>query len=169
MDDKIQRYTLQFDGGAGYDLRKDDEGEYMDFADYAALQAERDALRDEKTPELPPLPKVDGYDKRPQGHYSAESMRAYAIAAVTKAYGCELAAMFAINQVYRDRTVAAEVDAERFRWLAGPDCGWYVGPDIDGDMEAVSYDNRNDGNLSAHIDKIIGRAAIDAMKEQVKA
>lgn len=32
--------------------------------------------------ELPPLPPVDGYDKRVQGHYSAHQMREYARASV---------------------------------------------------------------------------------------
>lgn len=33
-------------------------------------------------PTLPPLPKVSGYDKRPDGHYSAQAMRAYAADAI---------------------------------------------------------------------------------------
>jgi hypothetical protein len=33
---------------------------------------------------LPPLPKVDGYDKRVDGHYSAETLRKYALAALAQ-------------------------------------------------------------------------------------
>lgn len=58
-------------------------------------------VKDYLTVDLPPLPAVDGYERRQEGHYSAESMLYYAAEAVRR------------SQPPAD----VQRDAERYRWL----------------------------------------------------
>lgn len=59
---------------------------------------------------LPPLPPVDGYGTRQQGHYSAESMRAYAREAIAAALASPSRGAGALPEDVRR-------DAARLDWL----------------------------------------------------
>lgn len=65
-----------------------EDGSCFMVSEQDALDAIRAALTcaaslDSTQTALQPLPPVDGYDNRVQGHYSAEQMRSYARAAIT--------------------------------------------------------------------------------------
>lgn len=69
-----------------------EDGSCFMVSEQDALDAIREALTCAASPDstqtaLPPLPPVDGYDKRVHGHYSAEQMRSYARAALTRPDG----------------------------------------------------------------------------------
>ena len=66
--------------------------------------------------ELPPLPPVDGYDKRIQGHYSAELMRDYARNAIRSAKQEQACSGMGIDKMAKEllerHTVAVPVAVE---------------------------------------------------------
>lgn len=66
--------------------------------------------------ELPPLPPVDGYDKRVQGHYSAEQMRDYARNAIRSAKQEQACSGMGIDKMAKEllerHTVAVPVAVE---------------------------------------------------------
>lgn len=101
-----------------------EDGSCFMVSEQDALDAIRAAITCAASPDstqtaLPPLPPVDGYDKRVQGHYSAEQMRSYARAALTPPDGYVLVP---VQPSFEMLSAAAEARGKRGAsyevWLA---------------------------------------------------
>lgn len=79
--------------------------EYTSYWEWAQEKIERATAEPPVSEKLPPLPKVDGYDRRVEGHYSATSMLEYG-------------AMCAINE-RRNRASQPATREQAMAWLDG--------------------------------------------------